>query len=53
MADLMIMIGVPGAGKSTWCKENIKSPMQKYVSRDEIRFSLLKEGEIIPKEENE
>ena len=53
MADLMIMIGIPGAGKSTWCKENIKSPMQKYVSRDEIRFSLLKEDEDYFAHENE
>lgn len=53
MADLMIMIGIPGAGKSTWCKENIKSPMQKYVSRDEIRFSLLKEGDEYFSKEDE
>ena len=53
MADLMIMIGIPGAGKSTWCKENIKSPMQKYVSRDEIRFSLLKEEDEYFSKENE
>lgn len=45
MSELLIMIGLPGAGKSTWCKENIKSPSKKYVSRNEIRFSLLEDGD--------
>lgn len=41
---LYISCGVPGSGKSTWLKENI-APDEKIISRDEIRFSLLKEGE--------
>ena len=40
---LYVMIGIPGSGKSTYAKNNL--PDTKYVSRDEIRFSLLKEGE--------
>ena len=45
---LYIMIGCPGSGKSTFAKNKLMiSPFPKiiYVSRDEIRFSLLKEGE--------
>ena len=41
---LYISSGVPGSGKSTFLKAN-KSPVERIVSRDEIRFSLLKEGE--------
>lgn len=44
---LWILSGVPGSGKSYWAKHT-KVPSCEfpvYVSRDEIRFSLLKEGE--------
>jgi predicted kinase len=41
-----LLVGLPGSGKSTWakkrCAENAKAA---YISRDEIRFSLLKDGE--------
>jgi predicted kinase len=44
---LWILCGVPGSGKTYWAKHtkvpSCESPA--YVSRDEIRFSLLKEGE--------
>ena len=41
--QVYIMSGAPGAGKSTWCRNH---GVSKYrVSRDEIRFSVLKEGE--------
>lgn len=37
------MSGAPGSGKSTWCRNH---GVSKYrVSRDEIRFSVLKDGE--------
>lgn len=42
-----ILSGVPGCGKSTWAR-NFAAKMPKYIkhiSRDEIRFSLLKDGE--------
>lgn len=53
MPELLIMIGVPGAGKTTWCKENIFNTKKKYVSRDEIRFSLLEEGDEYFSKEDE
>ena len=39
MANLYIMCGVPGAGKSTFLKNHVKNAV--IVSRDEIRFSKL------------
>ena len=41
---LYISCGIPGSGKSTFLKSHI-APTERIVSRDEIRFSLLKEGE--------
>lgn len=49
MNKVYIMMGLPGSGKSTFLKNYIKPlcniNIAKIVSRDEIRFSLLKEGE--------
>lgn len=45
---LLITVGVPGCGKTTWCKDFIKKNPDKnikYISRDEIRFSLLEAGD--------
>ena len=53
---LILMMGVPGSGKSTWAKDIVKNNKNiKYVSRDEIRFNLIdnqknyfsKEDEVI------
>ena len=41
---LIMMVGIPGSGKSTWINEN-KDKYDAVISRDRIRFSLLKEGE--------
>ena len=40
---LYVMVGCPGSGKSTWAKKHL--PDTYYVSRDEVRFSLLQDGE--------
>lgn len=46
MNKLYILCGPSGSGKSTWAQKNdIIKENYEYVSRDEIRFSLLKEGE--------
>ena len=44
MAELILMMGIPGSGKSTWVKNHMKSD-DIYISRDEIRFSLLQPGD--------
>lgn len=48
MATLYILCGPSGCGKSTWAYkymyENIDKNIR-YVSRDEIRYSMLKDGE--------
>lgn len=43
---LIIMCGPAGCGKSTWAQDYIKQHENvEWVSRDEIRFSVLQEGE--------
>lgn len=44
MADLYLMVGIPGSGKSTFIKEHMNKNFVR-VSRDEIRFSLLSEND--------
>lgn len=44
MTKLTMMMGIPGSGKSTWAKAHVNEDTV-LISRDEIRFSLLKEGE--------
>lgn len=46
MADLYLMCGVPGAGKSTFLKNKIKENTSfTIISRDAIRFSIVKPEE--------
>lgn len=44
---MYIMVGVPGSGKSYYAKnvimKNSEAPL--YISRDEIRFSMLRKGD--------
>ena len=41
MSKLIMMVGVPGSGKSTWIRNNFSNIIP--VSRDAIRFELLDE----------
>lgn len=43
MINFYVLMGAPGSGKSTFAKTYLKDI--NYVSRDEIRFSLLQEDE--------
>ena len=52
MADLFMMCGVPGSGKSTWAKNHLRT-FDRYISRDDIRFSMVKENEEYFSKENE
>lgn len=48
---LRLLMGIPGSGKSTWVKNHL-SLNDKYVSRDEIRFSMVSETEEYFSKEN-
>ena len=39
--NLFLMVGVPGAGKSTWLKNIFKEDRDYIISRDKIRFMLI------------
>lgn len=45
MATLYILCGISGSGKTTWAQEFMRDNDIRYVSRDEIRFSMLKDDE--------
>lgn len=46
MPNLILVCGLPGSGKSTFLSTQVKNQNNcKVISRDEIRFSLLQEGE--------
>ena len=45
MADLFLMSGVSGAGKSTFLKNRVKKDTSVVISRDVIRFSIVKPEE--------
>ena len=48
---LFINVGLPGSGKSTFCKNHMNHfPI---ISRDKIRFSLIKENDTYFKKEKE
>lgn len=47
---IKLLVGCPASGKSSWAKKKIKNynllnKTYKYISRDEIRFSMVKENE--------
>lgn len=55
MKNLYIMVGIAGAGKSTWVKDNANKlkGTTNIVSRDEIRFGILDSKDSYFKKENE
>lgn len=52
MGKLILMCGVPGSGKTTFCKNHL-TENDVHISRDEVRFSLLKDGEAYFAHEDE
>lgn len=52
MANLILVCGLPGSGKSTFLSK-LNNKNCKIISRDKIRFSLLKEGDMYFAHENE
>ena len=56
---LILMCGPSGGGKSTWAKKIMVDQQEKhnkpvyYISRDEVRFSMLAEGEPYFSKEDE
>ena len=50
---LYLMMGCPGSGKSTYLKTRFSQPPLAVISRDEIRFSMVKEDEEYFSRENE
>lgn len=42
--NLVLLAGIPGSGKSTWLRTHLGDG-DAYVSRDEVRFSLVGENE--------
>lgn len=43
--NLLVLVGPPGCGKSTWATQFAKEHKALHVSRDVIRFSMLEDGE--------
>lgn len=51
---LFILMGIPGAGKSSFISTHMKNDFtQAWISRDEIRFSIVKENEPYFSKEDE
>ena len=50
---VFLLSGVPGSGKSTWIIKQMKALTDLLISRDNIRFMLVKEDEPYFSRENE
>ena len=50
---VFLLSGIPGAGKSTFINKQMQSKTDIWISRDNIRFGLLKDGEDYFAHENE
>lgn len=51
--NLWLLVGIPGSGKSTWVKEQMKTNPGAWCSRDNVRFSMVGEDEDYFARENE
>ena len=53
--NLYLMCGIPGSGKSTFCNKLIENSDKRieYISRDEIRFRFLEDGDDYFSKEDE
>ena len=52
MSKLHLMAGAPGSGKTYWATHHL-TENDKYISRDEIRFSMLEDKDDYFARENE
>lgn len=50
--QLYVLIGIPGSGKSTFAK-NVLTEISTVISRDEIRYSIIKDEEAYFSHEKE
>lgn len=50
MKTLILMMGIPGSGKSTYLAKANKIKHRKIISRDQIRFSMIETGDYFSKE---
>ncbi len=41
---VFLLSGIPGSGKSTWVRKNL-TPTAEWISRDNVRFAIVKEDE--------
>lgn len=53
MKKLYLMIGPAGSGKSTWVREHAAPGTSAHISRDRIRFQMVKESEYYFSREDE
>jgi len=51
MSTLYVMVGIPGSGKSTWAKAHLTDA--EYISRDNVRLSIIKDNEDLFSHEDE
>lgn len=50
MKTLILMMGIPGSGKSAYLAKANKIKHRKIISRDQIRFSMIETGDYFSKE---
>ena len=51
--NLYLLCGIPGSGKTTWAKNRIEKYDGIHISRDEVRFSMVKTDEEYFSKEDE